>query len=152
MKLHFFTLILTNFVLLALSATAHGFECDPVLSALQKERHLTQVNQTKNKQTTEFRDGSSITLSVSCGLRNPNIAIVWDGLAPDQAFYDLVGRAGSLVSKRSTVDIVKFSKQCRNEALKDETELASVEQQGLAIECQAFTRDGGGTTIFLFTE
>ncbi|KAF2410498.1 hypothetical protein SAMN04490179_2342 [Pseudomonas antarctica] len=141
-----------SLLLLALSTNAVAEPCDNVLAALQQERHLSQVKQTEGKQTTEYRDGPNIVLSLSCAVGAPNIAVTWDGPAPDQAFYDLVGRTGSLVSKRAAADIVKASKQCRQEALKDESELATIEQKGLAIECQAFARDGGGTTITVFAE
>ncbi|WP_456016566.1 hypothetical protein [Pseudomonas fluorescens] len=139
-------------MVLALSTNALADPCDDVLSALQQERHLTQVKQTEGKRTTEYRDGPNIVLSLSCAVGAPNVAVTWDGATPDQAFYDLVGRTGSLVSERSATDIVKASRQCRQRALKDESEIATVEQKGLAIECQAFARDGGSTTITMFAE
>ncbi|WP_338724662.1 hypothetical protein V9L16_12120 [Pseudomonas tolaasii] len=138
--------------LIAFSTSAFAEPCDDVLAALQQERHLSQVKQTEGKQTTEYRDGPNIALSLSCATGAPNIAITWDGSTPDQTFFDLVGRTGSLVSKRAAADIVKASKQCRQQALKDDSEIATVEQKGLAIECQAFARDGGGTTITVFAE
>lgn len=142
----------TGLVLLALSTNSFADSCDAVIDALQQERHLSQVKQTDGKQTTEYRDGPSIVLSLSCAMGSPNVATTWDGPTPDQAFYDLVGRTGSLVSKRSAADIVEASRQCRQQALKDESEIATVEQKGLAIECQAFARDGGSTTITVFAE
>ncbi|ANF87757.1 hypothetical protein A7J50_4403 [Pseudomonas antarctica] len=142
----------TSLILFALSTNALAEPCDNVLAALQQERHLSQVKQTEGKQTTEYRDGPNIVLSLSCAVGTPNVAVTWDGPAPDQAFYDLVGRTGSLVSKRSAADVVKASQQCRQQALKDESEIATVEQKGLAIECQAFARDGGGTTITVFAD
>ncbi|MBS7846229.1 hypothetical protein KFF47_26000 [Pseudomonas fluorescens] len=142
----------TGLMLFALSTNALAEPCDDVLAALQQERHLSQVKQTEGKQTTEYRDGPNIALSLSCATGAPNIAITWDGPTPDQAFYDLVGRTGSLVSKSPAADIVKASKHCRQQALKDDSEIATVEQKGLAIECQAFARDGGGTTITVFAE
>lgn len=141
-----------SLMLLSISTTALAEPCNDVLVALQQERHLSQVKQTDGKQTTEYRDGPNIVLSLSCATGTPNIAVTWDGPAPDKAFYDLVGRTGSLVSNSSAADVVKASKQCRQQALKDESEIATVEQKGLAIECQAFTRDGGGTTITVFAE
>ncbi|WP_143494875.1 MULTISPECIES: hypothetical protein [unclassified Pseudomonas] len=152
MNTHFSLLVAVSFAWFAGTANASGFECDRVLSALKQERHLSQSSQSNSGQTTEFRSGSHITLSVSCGLVNPNIAVVWDGSTPDSAFYELVGRAGGLVSKRKAGDLIKAAKQCRNDALQDESEIAANEQNDLAIECQAFTRDGGGTTVFLFAE
>ena len=36
--------------------------------------------------------------------------------------------------------------------MKDDSEIATIEREGLAVECQAFERDGGGTTISVFAE
>ncbi|WP_426131351.1 hypothetical protein [Pseudomonas sp. DWP1b1] len=148
----FFRATGVSFVCLTFSVGAFSAPCSEIIEALQQERHLSQVKQTEGKQTTEYRDGPNIILSLSCAVGAPNIAVTWDGPAPDQAFYDLVGRTGSLVSKRTAADVVKASKQCRQQALKDESEIATVEQKGLAIECQAFARDGGGTIITVFAE
>lgn len=149
---NFVWFVLLGIVSLATLQPASAGQCDSILSALQKERHLEKIKQTESKQTTEYRDGPNIELSLSCAMSSPNIAITWDGPSPDQAFYDLVGRAGSLVSTRPAADVMKASKQCRKEALKDDSEIATVEYKGLAIECQAFTRDGGGTVITVFAE
>ncbi|MBK5343136.1 hypothetical protein JFU48_17310 [Pseudomonas sp. TH49] len=142
----------TIIALLTLSNSALADNCESILSKLYAERHLTLDRQTEGKQTTHFRDGRYMTLSLSCATGLPNVAISWDGPTPDQQFYDLVGRAGSLVSTRSAADIMKYSKQCRARALNDSGEIATVEQRGVAIECQAFVRDGGGTMIYIFSK
>lgn len=139
-------------VLLALSTTVHAGRCDDVRAALQQERNLFQVKQTVDEQRTEYRKGPNITLSVLCPFDKPNVMISWDGPSPDHNFYDLVGRAGSLVSPRTAADIVHASKRCRQQVLKGDVEISSIEQKDLVIECQAFKRDGGATIIFVFAQ
>ncbi|AZD34649.1 hypothetical protein C4K22_1896 [Pseudomonas chlororaphis subsp. aurantiaca] len=151
MRINFLAGIGAGFILI-FSAEALAEPCDKIFTALQQERYLSQVRQTTDKGTTEYRDGQSTSLSVSCALGKPNVAVSWDGSKPDQQFYDLVGRAGILISSRSAADIVKASKQCRQQVIKDRGEIATIELDGLAIECQAFDRDGGGTTITVFAE
>lgn len=152
MKVEFMTVVGTGLALLTLSSSVLAEPCDTILAALKHEHNLIQVKQTEGQQTTEYRDGQNTSLSVSCALGKPNIAVSWDGPKPDQQFYDLAGRAGSLVSSQSATEIVKLSKQCRQHAIKDSGEVATIEQNGLALECQAFVRDGGGTTISVFGE
>ncbi|WP_460367293.1 hypothetical protein ACOYXF_15485 [Pseudomonas sp. Tul1A2] len=150
MKSEYWVSISISMAFLTFSTGALAERCDTILAKLQQERHLTLVKQTEGKQTTEYRDGLNTTLSLSCALGLPNIMVSWDGARPDQQFYELVGRAGSLVSRRSASDIAKFSEKCRTKALNDSGEIAKVELKGLAIECQAFDRDGGGTIISVF--
>ncbi|SOB53779.1 hypothetical protein [Pseudomonas lundensis] len=117
-----------------------------------KHQNSPPTNKTDCKQATDYIRDLNTTLSVSCSQGAPNIAVTWDGPAPDATFYDLVGTAGNLVTRRPASEAVKYSKQCRQEALKDENEIATIEREDMAIECQAFKRDGGGTTITIFTE
>lgn len=126
--------------------------CEPILQALNQESSLSKTKQSEGKLTTEFSSGPNTFLSVNCVLGKSNIAIAWDGSTPDPTFYDLVGTAGNLLTQRPASEVVKYSKQCRQEALKDDSEIATIELEGMAIECQAFKRDGGGTTITIFTE
>lgn len=135
---------------LLFSGECSASSCRRALLVLNKNPQLDQSEQIK--QIVEYRSGSNITLSVSCSQIAPNIALTWDGSTPDAAFYDLVGTAGNLLTQRPASEVLKYSKQCRKEALKDESEIATIELEGMAIECQAFKRDGGGTTITIFTE
>lgn len=131
---------------------AQAVECNTVLTALSEHSQLTQTKQTEGNLTTEYNSGPGTKLSVSCTQGAPNVAATWDGPTPYATFYDLVGIAGNLVTQRPASEVVKYSKQCRQEALKDDSEIATIELEGMAIECQAFKRDGGGTTITIFTE
>ncbi len=144
--------ILCFLAVVAYSWEAHASLCTIVRSGLNQEHKLTRTRNTPDSQGTEYSSGLNITLSVSCALGKPNVAVVWDGLDPDDAFYDMVGTAGNLLTHRPVSEVVKYSKQCRQEALKDDSEIATIEREGMAIECQAFKRDGGGTTITIFTE
>lgn len=126
--------------------------CNTTLSQLSQTAELAQTEQAEAKIITQYSSDSNMTLSVSCNVGMPNIAVTWDGPTPDNAFYDLVGIAGNLVTQRPATEVVKFSKQCRQAALMDDSEIATIERKGMAIECQAFERDGGGTTITVFAE
>lgn len=124
--------------------------CRRALLVLNQNPQLSQSEQIK--QIAQYRSGSNTTLSVSCSQGTPNIAVTWDGPTPDATFYNLIGTAGNLLTQRPASEVVKYSKQCRQEALKGDSEIATIEREGMAIECQAFKRDGGGTTITIFTE
>lgn len=139
-------------LVVVMSGYADAASCDSIPYKLNQISQLTQSKQTEGEQTTEYNSGLNATLSLSCSPGGSNIAITWDGPTPDYTFYNLVGTAGNLVTQRPASEVVKYSKQCRQEALKDNNEIATIERKGLAIECQAFKRDGGGTTITVFAE
>lgn len=152
MKSLFLAQILSIELLALLSSIACAQPCDTILNTLERDKDVVLIQKAGAMQVTHYKASESIALDVKCGVGNPNIGVYWTGPIPDRVFYDVVGRVGSLVSSRSAADIVKASKQCRQQALKDDSEIAAVEQKGLAIECQAFARDGGGTTITVFAE
>lgn len=137
---------------LLLSGKVKAESCDIILLALSQESSLSRVKTSEDALVTHYRYGQNTSLSVSCIFDKPNLEVSWDGLEPVQSFYELVGRVGSLVSSQSRTDVVKLSRLCREQALKDDSEIATIERKGLAIECQAFKRDGGGTTITVFAE
>lgn len=137
---------------LILSSKAQAKSCDTILVTLSLEHNLTRLAQPEEALVIRYRYGQNTSLSVSCSLDKPNVEVTWDGLKPDSSFYELVGRVGSLVSTQSATDVVKASKLCRELAIKDDNEIATIEREGLAVECQVFERDGGGTTISVFAE
>ncbi|QIE87020.1 hypothetical protein [Pseudomonas nitroreducens] len=129
---------------------AQAADCATVLEKTASERHLTNIG---NGEThAHFRDGPQIQVSVGCELGKPNVQVSWDGGSPDKAFYDLVGRLGQAVSGSKPSQVVQAAKSCRQQALQDGGEIGQVEQPGLAVECQAFSRDGGGTTISVYAD
>ena len=132
--------------------SANATPCSVILSSLQVERGIVLMKQSEGRKTTEYSSGPNTVMSVNCYQGTPNIAVTWDGPTPEATFYNLVGTAGNLLTQRPASEVVKDSKQCRQEALKDEGEIATIELEGMAVECQAFKRDGGGTTITIFTE
>ena len=146
-----FSLFVSVF-LVTLAFNARADQCGIILSELNQTSELIRTKKTEGKQTTDYIRDSNTTLSVSCSQGAPSIAVTWDGPTPEATFYNLVGTAGNLLTQRPASEVVKYSKQCRQEALKDESEIATIEREGMAIECQAFKRDGGGTTITIFTE
>jgi hypothetical protein len=55
--------------------------------------------------------------------------------------------------RRNGLDLKKLelaSRQCQRPALKDKTELAALDIPNAKIECQVFTRDGGGVNISIW--
>jgi len=146
----FLNVLGTSLVLLTTSAVASAQPCAPVHTAVEQGLKLVQDTAVQSKQTVAYRDGPHARLYVNCPSGKVDIAVSWAGPTPDAKFYKLVGQAGNLVSRQPATDVVKAAKQCRQQALQDDFEIASVEQGSLAIECQAYTRDGGGTSFSIF--
>lgn len=144
--------VLGGLVFAAVPAMAVAQSCESVLQALEHEKGLSLVQKAGAMQVTHYKASERVTLDVNCMAEKPSVGAYMAGPIADQPFYALVGRAGSLISKGAAADIIKAAKQCRKEALQDESEMSTVEQKGLAIECQAFVRDGGSTTITVFAE
>lgn len=139
---------------LLLPSLGYSMSCELLTKDLNESIGLNSMDSVVGKSAVRYVKSPEITFSVICSKNLPNIAFVWDGPAPDpdHTFYDLVGTVGNLLSHRPASEVVKYSKQCRQEALKDESEIATIEREGIVIECQAFKRDGGGTTITVFAE
>jgi hypothetical protein len=83
--------------------------------------------------------------------RFSGISLIWDASGfPPNAWFGLLVRAGKAVTGVDLNELQSASRQCHRSALKDKTELADIEIPNAKIECQAFTRDGGGVNISIW--
>lgn len=129
---------------------AQAANCEDVLNRARGDRHLTLVQ--SERTHVQFQDGPQVQASIACDSGQPNAQITWDGANPDGEYFALVGRLGQTVTGMKPAQIIKAAQTCRRQALQDGGEISQVEQPGMAIECQAFARDGGGTTITVYAD
>ena len=86
---------------------------------------------------------------LSCTNRRlTGISMDWNanGFPPDE-WFGLLAKAGKAVTGIDVSILETASRKCHRAALKDKTELADLDIPNAKIECQAFTRDGGGVSI-----
>jgi len=83
--------------------------------------------------------------------RLTGISLTWDASGfPSNAWFALLAKAGKAVTSVDLKRLESASRQCHHSALKDKTELADIDIPNAKIECQAFTRDGGGVNISIW--
>lgn len=146
-------LYLVAFLGCFLSTDVLARSCEDVLNQLRKEPDLTLVMQGEMHSHFQYGSDTPISLSISCiQPESADAGINWDGLEPSDQYYELVGRIGALITGRNAHDVIQAAKKCRNLALKDSSELASLDGRKMMIECQAFTRDGGATGINIYPQ
>lgn len=76
------------------------------------------------------------------------ISLNWDASGfPSNDWFALAATAGNAVTGADRTKLEGAAHRCHRAALKDKSELAGVYLQDAAVECQAFTRDGGGVVI-----
>jgi hypothetical protein len=92
--------------------------------------------------------------------KNPDIALIcdpkfvtyvslnWDtsGFPPND-WFALLATAGAAVMGLDPKLLEAAAHRCHRAALKDKSELADADLKDAKVECQAFTRDGGGVVI-----
>jgi hypothetical protein len=83
--------------------------------------------------------------------RLTGISVPWDDSGfPPNAWFGLVAKAGKAVTGVDVKKLESASRRCHRSALKDKSELAELEIPNGKIECQAFTRDGGGVQMSIW--
>jgi hypothetical protein len=83
--------------------------------------------------------------------RLTGISLTWDTSGfPSNAWFGLLAKAGKAVTGVDVKKLDTASRQCHRSALKDKTELSDLDIPNAKIECQAFTRDGGGVNISIW--
>jgi hypothetical protein len=80
--------------------------------------------------------------------RLTGVSLNWDlsGFPPNE-WFTLLALAGKAVTGVDPRILETAAHKCHRAALKDKSELADLDIPNAKIECQAFTRDGGGVDI-----
>jgi hypothetical protein len=79
-----------------------------------------------------------------------DLFVSWNGAYPPGSFFDFAGRAGHIVVGATEQDIRDGAKLCQQRALGGRGETQQFAHGSAYIECQAFSRDGGGTSISIW--
>lgn len=76
------------------------------------------------------------------------VSLNWDASGfPPNDWFALAATAGNAVTGADRTKLEAAAHRCHRAALKDKSELARIELPEAAIDCQAFTRDGGGAVV-----
>lgn len=83
--------------------------------------------------------------------RLTGISLTWtqSGFPPNE-WFELLAQAGKAVTGVGLRKLEVAVRQCHRAALRARDELGEVEIPNAKIECQAFTRDGGGVVAFVW--
>ena len=92
-------------------------------------------------------------LSVFCPappMMSPALSSDWLQGLPPPSYFQLIGKLGSMLTGASVDVISAGAIECQKRALANkEAEDGVLEANGIRIECQVFTRAGGGTALIL---
>jgi hypothetical protein len=138
--------------MILLTTSALGDECDDLASRVAEKEHL--LAKPKNQTGLIVLNHPTIPeLSIGCPIapgKRADLFGGWDAAHPPAEFFSDMGRIGQAVIGIDAEVIRSGMKQCFAKALRSKTEIADIEFHGMSLECQAFTRDGGGTVVTLY--
>jgi hypothetical protein len=83
---------------------------------------------------------------------DPDLFVAWDRQAkPPAATRDLIAKGGEFLTGAPRTELLTEAMACVADALKPEAgEMGSREFRGVKVECQAFSRDGGGGSVTVY--
>lgn len=82
--------------------------------------------------------------------RLTGVSLSWENAYPSNDWFRTAADAGSAVTGVLSKILEGAIRNCHRIALKSKTELAEFEVPNGKIECQAFTRDGGGVSMSIW--
>lgn len=102
-----------------------------------------------------LQHGAAIEASYGCPFgshKGANLFVAWNNQTrPPSATADLISKAGEFLTGTTASELKQEVGACVAKALKPSSnEFAEVEFRGVKIECQAFTRDGGGGNVTIY--
>jgi len=124
-------------------------ECKGIIARLLEATDVSFDRFSPSGESVFFRNPKIV---LSCkSHRFTGISLTWDASGfPPNAWFWLLVKGGKAVTRVGVKELESASRQCYRSALKDKTELADIEIPNAKIDCQAFTRDGGGVSISIW--
>ena len=100
-----------------------------------------------------FEHPSGRDLSLLCtSPEKIGVYVRWDAAEPPASFFDLAAKAGVAATGELISTLGMAIRNCHRAALQGRTEFAATETPMAKIECQAFTREGGGTSVSIWVK
>jgi hypothetical protein len=124
-------------------------ECKGIIARLLEATN-TSFDHYSPSGDTVFLRSPKIVLSCKSH-RFTGISLTWDASGfPPNTWFGLLMKAGKAVTGVDLKELESASRQCHRLSLKDKGEIAHIEIPNAKLECQAFTRDGGGVNISIW--
>jgi len=118
-------------------------ECKEITARIVQEVGAQFDKYSPSGMAVFFKD-PGMTLSCTSH-RLTGISTSWDRNAfPNNWWFTIVAKAGHAVTGVDTAVLDQALRKCRQDAINEATEMADIDVVNARIECQAFTRDGGG--------
>jgi hypothetical protein len=144
-------------LLLASLAAVSGAEraadsgaCKSAISRIVELTGATFDHVSPSGENVFLRHPVAETLRINC---TPGLSVAgsidWDGAYPPAPYFSLVGAVGAVLTGARPVEVERAARRCQRAALLAAGELADVTTPRMRLNCQAFSRDGGGTAITL---
>jgi hypothetical protein len=128
---------------------AHSVECKEITARLVEATGAALDGYSPSGNNVFFKKPGMLLICQSH--RYTGVSLNWDESGfPPNAWFRLLARAGKAVTGVDVETLEAESHKCHRAALKDESELADIDIPNAKIECQAFTRDGGGVVIHIW--
>lgn len=144
-------------VLLAMATIARADQCDADAARVASEIGATITNRTEANLIfmSQPRFGKLGSMHVGCPgypAQRPDLGSEWDAAAPPKWFFEMVARAAHILTEAPDGELREGAIACWQAALRSSDELSDTKRNGISYQCQAFVRDGGGTSIDIFKE
>jgi len=142
-------------VLLFAGFPAKADQCDRIVANLIAQTPGLQLDKRMIAEGADIvflKHPQAIAISIFCPVPSaPSLTLSADWLqdpAPP-AYFQLIGRLGSVLTGVSADAISTGALACEKRALAAKSEEGDVEASGIRFQCQAFPHAGGGTTLLL---
>ena len=145
-------LILLTIVLLPRASRAD--ECQATAAKLTAAGEVRLDHVSPSGGTTFFSSPLAQDVLLICDpVHGADLSVHFDTASPSSASFEFVRRLAQIVVPgKARKDVLAALRTCHSRALTDKNELATVVKSGVHVECQAFTRDNGGSSFSISRE
>jgi hypothetical protein len=144
-------------MLIASAASAQADQCDADAAKVASEIGAAITTRTEANLIflSHPRFGKLGSMHVGCPhyeAERPDLGSEWDAAAPPKWFFEMVAQAAYVLTGAPVDELKRGAISCWQSALRSSDEYSDIKSKGINYQCQAFVRDGGGTSIDIFRE
>jgi hypothetical protein len=128
---------------------AETTECREIISRLTRETGAQFDHFSPSRNNVFLKQPNMVLFCAARALTG--VSLAWDvsGFPPNE-WFNLAAKAGNAVTNVAIKNLETATHKCHRLALKDRSELAELEIPNAKVDCQAFTRDGGGVVLTIW--
>ena len=128
-------------------------QCKEAISGIVRDTNARFERASPDGDNAFLQHPAATDILLTCSADMPtSVSASWKGAYPPNAYFEFLASSGAVITGERKSKVLQRLRACQLSALKDKDEVAELHFRSIEIDCQAYTRDGGGTSLSVWAK